>query len=189
MKSSNNLSNYVMIYTDGSCNVKLGLGGIGIYIEYKRGDRSLIGTTSYKEGFSQTTISRMELRAIIKALQIIKKKDLPTIIVSDSAYCVNSINKGWLDRWESENYFDRLNSDLFRVLQQERKLFSNLKFIHTRGHGKGLPVYEYGNNQADELACYSKFKKYTADEGDSRFNKIKNAQDRWDEECEDDLPF
>lgn len=176
--------NYLMIYTDGSCNVRSQLGGIGIYIEYKSSGGYLISQKSYGEGFSETTISRMELRAIIKALQLITIKTIPTIIVSDSQYCVNSINKQWVNKWESENYIDRINGDLWIKLQEERRKFTNLKFIHTRSHDKGINSYRYGNGQADELASYIKFKIYTVDTGDVRKKNTTNLD--FDEK---DLPF
>lgn len=156
----------IIIYTDGSCNVKTRLGGFGSYIQYLE-NNTLVKEVKLNGGYSDTTVSRMELRAIIKALE---KVSLPwpgyIVLISDSEYTINSINKGWVKRWESENFSGRKNSDLWRQFLSVWSKFSstNLIFIHTRGHGKGKACYQKGNEIADQLADYRQFKIYTKDE-------------------------
>jgi len=157
---------YIIAYTDGSCNVKTRFGGCGALLQFK--DSSEIIDESYvSEGYSDTTISRMELLAIIRALQSITYKDKYTILViSDSQYTVNSINNGWIYEWEQEGFFERKNADLWKLFLEEFRRFEigRIKFIHTRGHNKGKECYREGNNIADELADYKQFNSYTKDE-------------------------
>lgn len=157
----------IIAYSDGSCNVKTRLGGSGLYVQY-RDNNVTTKEIEWKNGFSDTTISRMELRAIIKALQTIDFSFAKyVLIVSDSEYTINSINKGWILRWEQEGFDGRKNADLWKLFLSiwREKLKSNvLIFVHTRGHGKGIKCYQKGNDKADKLADYKQFKIYTKDE-------------------------
>lgn len=155
--------NYLIIYTDGSCNRKTRLGGMGVYMEYKSPSRSIIATNTYSVGYQDTTISRMEMRAILTALRKVVNKQIKTIIVSDSALCINAFNKGWVQRWRSEGWFDRPNADLWQAMLIEISKFKDLTLIHTRGHGKGKESYIHGNEMADELANYKQFENYLED--------------------------
>lgn len=143
----------VKAWTDGSCNVKNKLGGIGSYIICENKE------TYISKGYSNTTVSRMELRAIIQTLQLITDKDCQVIITSDSQYTVNSIEKGWLLNWENEGFVARLNSDLWKLfLLEYRKFKIKPKFIHCRGH-QGI----YENEVADRLCDYKQFKEFEKD--------------------------
>lgn len=156
----------IWVYTDGSCNVKNRLGGLGVYLQFKE-QIKVLGEHKISRGYSDTTISRMELRAIIEGLQALKeKKKYKIIFISDSQYTVNSINKGWVFRWESENFEERANPDLWKLFLKEYREFpiSQIQFIHTRGHEKGEKCYHYGNGIADSLADYKQFTTYIKDE-------------------------
>lgn len=159
-----NLKNYLIVYTDGSCNRQTKQGGFGIYMEYKAPSRSIIATKTYNAGYYDTTISRMEMRAILTAMRKIVDKQIKTVIVSDSALCINAFNKGWVQRWRSEGWFDRPNADLWRAMLDEILKFKDLTLIHTRGHGKGKESYIHGNEMADRLADYKQFDNYLLDE-------------------------
>lgn len=156
----------IVAYTDGSCNVKSKLGGFGAFLQFREGSNVL--TESFlQNGYSHTTVSRMELLAIITTLQIITiKNKYKVIIISDSQYTVNSINNGWVFRWESEGFIERKNKDLWSKFLEEYRKFTPgiISFIHTRGHGKGLECYQKGNDIADALADYKQFKIYIKDE-------------------------
>ena len=78
----------VTIYTDGACTGNPGPGGYCAILEYGEHRRELAG------GFRQTTNNRMELMAVIKALEALKEPCQVTV-VSDSAYVVNGVTKGW----------------------------------------------------------------------------------------------
>lgn len=159
-----NSQNYLMVYTDGSCDRKTRKGGYGIYIEYKNSSRDIIATTSYNAGYEDTTISRMEMRAILTAMRKIVKKHIKTVIVSDSALCINAFNAGWVYRWKDEGWINRPNADLWKAMLVEISKFNDLRMIHTRGHGKGKESYVHGNEMADNLADYKQFDNYLADE-------------------------
>ena len=156
----------IEVYTDGSCNIKNRLGGCGALLQFKDGTETL--SESYiSKGYSDTTISRMELLAIIKSLQLVKHKNkYPILLISDSEYTINSINKGWIFQWEREGFKERKNSDLWKLFLLEFRKFDKdrIKFIHTRGHNKGKDCYRKGNEVADILADYKQFTEYIKDE-------------------------
>lgn len=178
---------YYVVYTDGSCYK--GTGGYGIYIQYRTKER-LIHEAEFSCGFENTTISRMELMAIVHALSEIAEKQSSILIVSDSQFIINSIRNGWLERWERENFLDRANSDLWKVFLEEWRQFNSekIKFRHTRGHEKGLDCYKEGNSRADSLACYKNFiGKYEKDLSDKEWEVLKGVT--LDINITDDLPF
>lgn len=156
----------IKIYTDGSCLSKKDhpnsrKGGIGV-IFYINGEI----VKKISKGYSNTTISRMELTAILLALQVLAK-DQQAIIYSDSQYCTNSFNLHWLWKWEKQDWVDlskvggkRLNYDIMKSLLSEYRKFSegNIEFVHVRGH-QGVT----GNEEADTLADYRQFTEYEED--------------------------
>lgn len=81
------------IYTDGACSGNPGAGGFGIVMLYK-GVRKEIS-----EGYKKTTNNRMETLAVIKALEALKEPCEVTLY-SDSKYVVDSITKGWVQKWK-----------------------------------------------------------------------------------------
>ncbi len=87
----------IIIYTDGSCLKNPGPGGWAYHLEYR--DKELNASGSEKE----TTNNRMELTAVIKALESIKKP-LPLTIHTDSEYIYNAFMKKWLYSWEKNSY-------------------------------------------------------------------------------------
>jgi len=136
----------IEIWTDGSCNYKLQKGGVGCYI--KRGESEIF----FQKGYYGTTISRMELRAIIHAFQLIEDKiGVDIIVYCDSEYTVNSINYGWVWQWEEDCWISRKNADLWtRFLDEYRKFFGgHIQFKWCKSHAD-----LYGNEVADILADY-----------------------------------
>ena len=91
------------IYTDGSCLKNPGKGGWAFAI-FKNNKLLQLGSGAN----SNTTNNRMELTAIIKALEFTKFKNIE--IYSDSQLCINCAQNIWkkkanLDLWkEFENY-------------------------------------------------------------------------------------
>ncbi len=84
----------IQIYTDGSARGNPGPGGWGAV---------LISGEHYKElsgGFECTTNNRMELYAVIMALEAIKRANANIVVCSDSSYVCNAVEKGWLFNWE-----------------------------------------------------------------------------------------
>ena len=130
----------IEIYTDGSAKGNPGKGGYGVVLLYK-GRRKEIS-----EGFRLTTNNRMELLAVIVAIEAIKK-DLENITVySDSKYVINAVEKGWLFNWEKNNFNKKKNPDLWRrflVIYKKHRV----KFIWVKGHANNKE-----NNRCDVLA-------------------------------------
>jgi ribonuclease HI len=87
----------VVIFTDGSAHSKTGAGGYGVILKYKDSVKELSG------GFRKTTNNRMEILACIVGLQALKVKS-HVIIFSDSQYVVNSLAKGWAEKWRSQGW-------------------------------------------------------------------------------------
>jgi ribonuclease HI len=88
----------------------------------------------------------MELLAVIKGLEAIKKNGIPITIYSDSKYVVEAVEKGWLWNWEKKNFKDKANVDLWMLyIPLHKKL--NPKFVWIKGHA-GHPE----NERCDALA-------------------------------------
>ncbi|HET7178941.1 MAG TPA: ribonuclease H, partial [Chryseosolibacter sp.] len=86
----------IRIYTDGAAQGNPGPGGYGVILKYKEHVKEL------SQGFRLTTNNRMELLAVIKGLEAIKKGGIPVTIYSDSEYVVNAVEKGWIWVWEKK---------------------------------------------------------------------------------------
>jgi ribonuclease HI len=130
----------IRIYTDGAAQGNPGPGGYGTILRYGNNEKEL------SEGFRLTTNNRMELLAVIKGLEAIKKDGIPVTIYSDSQYVVNSVEKGWLWGWEKKNFKDKANPDLWKLYIPLHKRFKP-KFIWIKGHA-GHPE----NERCDQLA-------------------------------------
>lgn len=122
-------STQVTLYTDGSSRGNPGPGGYGLILH-------LNNTHYYKElseGFRLTTNNRMELMAVIVGLEALKKEGLQVLVVSDSKYVVDAIEKKWVFGWEKKNFVGKKNPDLWmRFLQVYRK--HDVRFEWIKGH-------------------------------------------------------
>jgi ribonuclease HI len=98
------------------------------------------------EGFRLTTNNRMELLAVIKGLEAIKKEGLPVTIYSDSQYVVNSVEKGWLWNWQKKNFKDKANEDLWQLYIPLHHRYKP-KFVWVKGHAGHVE-----NERCDRLA-------------------------------------
>ena len=150
---SNANHNFIEVYTDGSGNNRgkqKGAGGIGIVLLYK-GARKLIN----KGRFEQTTTTRMELFAIVYALEQLNP-GFSIIVYSDNQSVVFTVNKRWLDSWlASGMLYSKANPDLW---MRFKKVFdrlgghSKVQFVWVKGHeGNVGGVINY-NEVADKLA-------------------------------------
>jgi len=119
----------VNIYTDGSSLGNPGPGGYGLIMEWV--GKNLI--KEFSKGFTKTTNNRMELLAVIKGLELLKKDGFDVIIYSDSKYVVDTIKKKWLFDWKKNNFKKKKNVDLWkRFLNVYNK--HNVKFEWIKGH-------------------------------------------------------
>ncbi len=132
----------VVAYTDGAALGNPGPGGFGVVlIAPSIGLRKEISA-----GYRLTTNNRMELLAVVVALEALKRKNTQITIYSDSQYVVNAIEKGWLQKWAASGFKNRKNADLWqrylRAAQNHR-----VKLIWVKGHA-GIPE----NERCDQLA-------------------------------------
>lgn len=135
---------YVVVYTDGSCRRNPGPGGWGILIRCGVEEEELYGGEEY------TTNNRMELMAVIKAIEYIKEPKHITIY-TDSEYVERGINnrlsKHRRMEWKMGNGKPIKNADLWmkldKVLAGRKQVF--VKWV--RGHNGNK-----GNERADKLA-------------------------------------
>jgi ribonuclease HI len=136
------LTHQVHIYTDGAAKGNPGNGGYGVVME-------LVGTNYKKEfyeGFRYTTNNRMELLAVIVGLEKIIKPNMQVLVVSDSKYVVDAIEKKWVFGWEKKGFKDKKNPDLWmRFLKIYRQHQVDFKWI--KGHNSHPQ-----NERCDELA-------------------------------------
>jgi ribonuclease HI len=58
----------------------------------------------------------MELLAVIQGLRELKSDKVEVVVVSDSKYVVDAINKGWLFSWVKKGFKDKKNPDLWRQI-------------------------------------------------------------------------
>ncbi len=136
------MTHQVHIYTDGAAKGNPGNGGYGVVME-------LVGSNYKKEfyeGFRYTTNNRMELLAVIVGLEKITKPNMKVLVVSDSKYVVDAIEKKWVFGWEKKGFKDKKNPDLWmRFLKIYRQHQVDFKWI--KGHNNHPQ-----NERCDELA-------------------------------------
>lgn len=134
----------VVIYTDGACSGNPGPGGYGAVLLFN-GHR-----LELSEGFRATTNNRMELLAVIVALERLSRSCQVTVY-SDSQYVVDSVTKRWVYSWQRNGWrkADKkpaLNVDLWKrllpLLEQH-----TVEFKWVRGHNNNVE-----NERCDVLA-------------------------------------
>ncbi|MBR0423831.1 MAG: ribonuclease HI [Clostridia bacterium] len=134
----------ITIYTDGACSGNPGPGGWGAILIYNLHQKEISG------GEKSTTNNRMELTALIKALEIVNQK-CKINIYTDSKYLCDGINKGWAENWRKNNWKKSdnkpaVNSDLWGELLDLLKNHE-YKINWVKGHA-GHPE----NERCDKLA-------------------------------------
>ena len=132
----------IIVYTDGSSRGNPGPGGYGIVMQ-KFGTDYL---KEFSEGFRKTTNNRMELLAVIVALEKIKKEKQHVHIYTDSKYVSESVEKKWVENWEKKGFKNKKNPDLWtRFLKIYRK--HSVRLFWIKGHNNNLR-----NERCDFLA-------------------------------------
>ncbi|MCK0205485.1 ribonuclease HI [Ornithobacterium rhinotracheale] len=131
----------IYAFTDGSSRGNPGRGGFGVVLIAPE----LKLKKEFSMGFRNTTNNRMELLAAITALEKLKgKQDI--VIVTDSKYVCDAVNKRWVFNWEKKNFSGKKNPDLWmRFLRNYRK--HNVKLEWIKGHAG-----HKWNERADQLA-------------------------------------
>lgn len=130
----------ITVYTDGSSLGNPGPGGYGIVLMSGKHRREI------SEGFRKTTNNRMELLAVIVALETLKGTGHSVMIYSDSKYVVEAVEKGWVFNWQKKGFKSKKNPDLWsRFLKIYPK--HNVRFQWVKGHAN-IPE----NERCDKLA-------------------------------------
>ena len=133
----------VVTYTDGACKGNPGPGGWGALLQYGRRERELFG------GELRTTNNRMELIAVIRALESLKRT-ATVEIYTDSQYVKNGIET-WINAWKRNGWktSDRKpvkNADLWVELDGLVREH-DIRWHWVKGHAD-----TEGNQRADALA-------------------------------------
>ena len=134
----------VTIYPDGACSGNPGPGGWGAVLRYQGKEKELSG------GEAMTTNNRMELTAVIRALEALKEP-CAVELWSDSKYVVDALEKGWARSWQKKGWIKAdkkpaLNPDLWaRLLELSEKHELHCHWV--KGHADNA-----FNNRCDALA-------------------------------------
>ena len=130
----------IVIYTDGAAKGNPGNGGYGAVLKTTKHRKELA------EGFRLTTNNRMELLAVIVALESIKTEGSEVKIYSDSKYVIDSVEKKWVFGWQKKGFKGKKNPDLWRRFL---KIYPKHKVIFewVKGHAGNVE-----NERCDELA-------------------------------------
>lgn len=130
----------VEIYTDGAAKGNPGRGGYGAILRFGTVEKEL------SQGYRRTTNNRMELLAVIVALEQLKSNKYPVVVFSDSKYVVDAVSKKWVLGWVKTGFKGKKNKDLWlRYLNAARP--HQVTFQWVRGHN-GHPE----NERCDQLA-------------------------------------
>ena len=133
----------VEIYTDGACKGNPGVGGWGVVLSFGVHKKELYG------GEQNTTNNRMELTAVIRALEVLKRP-CQVRIITDSSYVQKGISE-WIQVWQAKNWTTAnkkpvKNIDLWQALVALNSRHT-VEWVWVRGHTGNV-----GNERADALA-------------------------------------
>ena len=134
----------VTIYTDGACSGNPGPGGWGAILEYRGVEKELSGAEP------ETTNNRMELTAVIRALECLKEP-CAVELYSDSKYVIDALTLGWARSWQARGWVKpdkkpALNPDLWqRLLELAER--HQLRCHWVKGHADNPK-----NERCDRLA-------------------------------------
>ncbi len=134
----------VEIFTDGACKGNPGPGGWGAVLRYNGVEKEISG------GEANTTNNRMELTAVIRALEMLKEP-CEVVLCTDSQYVSNAIKLGWAKKWKSNNWMRNKKEKALNPELWDRLLslcdIHNVEIIWVKGHA-GHPE----NERCDRLA-------------------------------------
>ena len=137
------MSDMVEAYTDGACRGNPGPGGWGVLLRFNGTEKRLCG------GEAETTNNRMELMAVIQALESLSRECRVTV-TSDSQYVLKGINE-WMENWKKRGWKTSAkkpvkNVDLWQRLDKARENH-DIEWVWVKGHSGHSE-----NEIADELA-------------------------------------
>ena len=133
----------IEIYADGACKGNPGPGGWGAWLKAGKHEKELFG------GELETTNNRMELTAVIRALEQLKQPS-EVRVSTDSQYVQKGISEwihGWKARgWKTSNKAPVKNVDLWQLLDEVASRHQ-IEWVWVKGHAG-----HEGNERADMLA-------------------------------------
>ena len=127
--------NILRIYTDGGCSGNQNdenLGGWGAVLEYAAASKELYGAER------NTTNNRMEMTALLRAFEAIKKDGQSIQVFSDSSYLMDCFRKGWYRNWQKNGWMTSgkkpvENQDLWQALLPYLDRH-DIRFYRVKGH-------------------------------------------------------
>ena len=122
----------ILVYTDGASSGNPGPSGIGIFLKFKEYSKEV------SQYIGHATNNIAELKAIEKALTLVKDRSLPVRLFTDSGYALGLLTLGWKPS---------KNQMLINDIKKQIKNFKDLQIIKIKGHAGHM-----GNEKADELA-------------------------------------
>ena len=133
----------VEAFTDGACRGNPGPGGWGVLLRFNGKEKRLCG------GEADTTNNRMELMAVIQALESLSR-ECTVKVTSDSQYVLKGINE-WMENWKKRGWKTAAkkpvkNVDLWQRLDKARESHE-IEWAWVKGHSGHIE-----NEIADELA-------------------------------------
>ena len=136
---------HVEIFTDGACSGNPGMGGYGVILRCDRKEKEISGCSPL------TTNNRMELTAVIKAIEALKMP-CKVKVVTDSNYVVQGMTL-WILQWLKNNWKNAqkkevINRDLWEKLFHLSKLHE-IEWVWIKGHGGHTE-----NERCDKLARF-----------------------------------
>lgn len=137
------MSEIIEAFTDGACRGNPGPGGWGVLLRFNGSEKRLCG------GELETTNNRMELMAVIQALESLKR-DCKVRLTSDSQYVLKGINE-WMVSWKKRGWKTAAkkpvkNVDLWQRLDKAQQSH-DIEWAWVKGHSGHIE-----NEIADELA-------------------------------------
>ncbi len=117
----------ITVYTDGAALGNPGKAGYGIVMQYGKHQKEI------SEAYNHSTNNRMELLAVIVAMESIKNKDILVNIYTDSKYVCDAVNKNWILGWQKKAWKNVKNIDLwkrFLIVHAQHKT----QFFWVKGH-------------------------------------------------------
>lgn len=156
----------VSIFTDGSSRGNPGPGGYGAILKSGNHVKEL------SAGYKNTTNNRMELLAVIVALEALNQPNINVTIYTDSKYVCDAVEKKWIYGWINKGFNKIKNPDLwirfYKVFKQHQ-----VKFVWIKGHAGHKE-----NERCDFLATQAAINSAVLDDtgfvanGDSKNNSL-----------------
>jgi len=126
---------FLNIYTDGACSDNQNeenLGGFGAILEFGLHRKEIFG------GEQNTTNNRMEMTALLRAFEAIKKESQQIQVFSDSSYLINCFKEKWYANWQQNGWKTASkkpveNQDLWEALLPYLEKHQ-IQFYRVKGH-------------------------------------------------------